>query len=414
MAGGTTTVIMVVKKFITDLFSDPEKIIKYFLLFIILPLLLIMLLFSIPYIALTNIPSIFLSDSKSGLSDEQLNIIKLYQDAPDIINQNNLQWISSMKNKYSWCNDVEVQCSFNLTWQQLMAIDTVLKQQNFKNIKLSDIVLTGDKFLIRNVHIEKYTVVKTVQIIVKGVKVTQSYPITKTRAVIVISSKPFENVLLECGLSAHDIDVAKTVYNTLLNTDLEGNLNIYDDTNITDLKEYPAGTASIPYYNQADARWGYVMYGKTGTIKTSGCGPTSLSMVVAGLTKNYSITPLTMANWSVAHGYRVEGEGSAWALMTNGGRTFGLKVTQVSRTNPNAILNALSHGYPVIAVMGRGHFTKGGHYIVLKGITKDGKIIVYDCASVKRTNQTWDLSIIMSESSTNGGINGSPFWIFEP
>lgn len=62
--------------------------------------------------------------------------------------------------------------------------------------------------------------------------------------------------------------------------------------------------------------------------------------------------------------------------------------------------------------MGKGHFTNGGHFIVLRGITEDGKILVHDSASVNRSNQEWDLSLIMNESSKNGGANGSPFWIF--
>lgn len=64
--------------------------------------------------------------------------------------------------------------------------------------------------------------------------------------------------------------------------------------------------------------------------------------------------------------------------------------------------------------MGKGHFTNGGHFIVLRGITESGKILVHDFASVNRSNKEWNLSIIMNESSKNGGVNGSPFWIFRP
>ena len=44
---------------------------------------------------------------------------------------------------------------------------------------------------------------------------------------------------------------------------------------------------------------------------------------------------------------------------------------------------------PVIASMGKGHFTNGGHFIVLIGVTDSGKILVYDPVSVNRSNQEW-------------------------
>lgn len=55
------------------------------------------------------------------------------------------------------------------------------------------------------------------------------------------------------------------------------------------------------------------------------------------------------------------------------------------------------------------HFTKGGHFIVLRGITAEGKILVADPASVKRSNQEWDLSIILEEARKGAGAGG-PFW----
>lgn len=44
--------------------------------------------------------------------------------------------------------------------------------------------------------------------------------------------------------------------------------------------------------------------------------------------------------------------------------------------------------------MAKGHFTSGGHFIVLRGVTAEGKILVADPASIDRSNQEWELSII--------------------
>lgn len=60
--------------------------------------------------------------------------------------------------------------------------------------------------------------------------------------------------------------------------------------------------------------------------------------------------------------------------------------------------------------MGKGHFTSSGHFIVLRGITEEGKILVADPISIKRSEQEWDLSIILNEAR-KGADAGGPFWI---
>ena len=77
-------------------------------------------------------------------------------------------------------------------------------------------------------------------------------------------------------------------------------------------------------------------------------------------------------------------------------------------------MEALQQGKLVIAIMSKGHFTSSGHFIVLRGVTEDGKILVADPASVKRSNQEWDLRIITSEASRRVGSAGGPFWVMSP
>ena len=71
--------------------------------------------------------------------------------------------------------------------------------------------------------------------------------------------------------------------------------------------------------------------------------------------------------------------------------------------------DALAAGNLVVAIMSEGHFTSSGHFIVLRGV-KDGQIMVADPASYKRSEQLWDLSIILNEASRRAGAGG-PFWI---
>ena len=80
---------------------------------------------------------------------------------------------------------------------------------------------------------------------------------------------------------------------------------------------------------QWDERWGYIHYGD-GIIANSGCGPTALAMVAAGLTGDNSITPYKIASYAGANGYYVAGSGSSWSLMTEAALNFGVAGTEIA------------------------------------------------------------------------------------
>ena len=48
--------------------------------------------------------------------------------------------------------------------------------------------------------------------------------------------------------------------------------------------------------------------------------------------------------------------------------------------------------------MGKGIFTRNGHYIVLRGVTDDGKILVNDPNSESRSEKAYPLSTILNQS----------------
>ena len=79
-------------------------------------------------------------------------------------------------------------------------------------------------------------------------------------------------------------------------------------------------------------------------------------------------------------------------------------------SEPQRIVDALADGKLVVALMSKGHFTSSGHFIVLRGVTSDEKILVADPASYKRSEKQWDFSIILNEASKKAGAGG-PFWI---
>lgn len=166
------------------------------------------------------------------------------------------------------------------------------------------------------------------------------------------------------------------------------------------VKDYPEkkGTVSadtigevskgeFPLLLQWDKRWGYGNYGES-CIAVSGCAPTALSMVIAGLTGDNEVTPYTVASYAEENGYYVPGTGTSWSLMTDGSSHFGIKGTELSLTE-SSVLNALNSGTPIICSVRPGDFTTVGHFIVLVG-TEDGKIRVNDPNSKETSSRLWD------------------------
>ena len=144
---------------------------------------------------------------------------------------------------------------------------------------------------------------------------------------------------------------------------------------------------TIPQLIQWDERWGYQSYGSS-IIAVSGCGPTALAMVAAGLTGDASITPAVVASYAEENNYYIEGEGTSWELMSAGCYHFGIGATELQLV-ADTIRNELVMGHPVICSMGPGDFTTDGHFIVLTDWTDEG-IRINDPNSKKRSEQLWD------------------------
>lgn len=167
------------------------------------------------------------------------------------------------------------------------------------------------------------------------------------------------------------------------------------------------GETEVIYFNQLDERYANQPYG-TDHIGGYGCGPTSMAIVVSSLTGE-TVDPAQMAQWAYEHGYWCSKSGSYHTLIPGAAQAWGLSVEGCTASEPQRILDALADGKLVVALMTKGHFTKSGHFIVLRGV-QDEKILVADPASYRRSQKAWDLSIILNEASRRAGAGG-PFWI---
>lgn len=171
-------------------------------------------------------------------------------------------------------------------------------------------------------------------------------------------------------------------------------LNYHDKSGKVFSESIKVRKGEIPLLLQWDERWGYASYGEN-MIAISGCAPTSLAMVISGLTGDTSITPYKVAKYAEDNGFYVDGTGTSWSLMTSGSEFFGIDSKQISLSKDN-IFSELENGHPIIASMREGDFTTAGHFIVLTGVS-NGKIKVNDPNSKKRSSLLWDYDRLESQ-----------------
>lgn len=148
----------------------------------------------------------------------------------------------------------------------------------------------------------------------------------------------------------------------------------------------------FPLLLQYDTRWGYGIY-ENDVIAINGCGPTSLAMVIAGLTGKNNITPYDIAKYSYENGYY--DNGTSWSLFTKGVRHYGIIGKEISLSE-NIMINELESNHPIICSMRKGDFTTTGHIIVIIGL-KDNKFIINDPNSKERSHKLWSYETLKSQ-----------------
>jgi hypothetical protein len=115
------------------------------------------------------------------------------------------------------------------------------------------------------------------------------------------------------------------------------------------------------------------------------------------------VTPATECAWALKHGFKALGHGTYYAYFAPAARRYGLTCTQLNGASiygsPGSayhatVLAAVKAGDLVIACMGPGNWTRGGHFILLWDVDVQRDIAyVNDPASslTRRTRGSWQL-----------------------
>lgn len=230
--------------------------------------------------------------------------------------------------------------------------------------------------------------------------------------ILVIYDMTPDELMDKLGFDDQQKTWAGLIADTISDSDYSAPVGSTDNSADADLSDIVftgrGNSKDVVYFSQYDSRWGSQMYGKTNTIAGAGCGPSSLAICISTLT-NKTVTPPEVCAWSVKTGHRCEGSGSYHSLIPDGAAHWGVPCRGIGQSKKQ-LVQALQNGKLVIAIMSQGHFTRGGHFIVLRGITSQGKILVADCASYERSQKEWDINIFLNECN-KGAAAGGPFWV---
>lgn len=155
-----------------------------------------------------------------------------------------------------------------------------------------------------------------------------------------------------------------------------------------------ASMDSVPLFVQWDKRRGYEKYSGN-FFAASGCGPTTLSMVVVYLTHNREASPIAVAKYSKEAGYSVDGSGSSWTLISEGCRHYGVKAKAVA-LDESRMKAELDEGHPIVVNVGPGDFTDTGHFMVITGYDDEG-FSINDPNSIEKSGKRWLFKNISSQ-----------------
>lgn len=226
-------------------------------------------------------------------------------------------------------------------------------------------------------------------------------------------------------LFGNDTDFV-TLMLSIFNVELSGGgannfFGSYTDTGDYVLIDSYNGGPEVVWWSQnwyPDAPFG------NSTVRGCGCGPTSLAIVYSSLTGDI-VNPPAMAKWCYENGYGVTNSAGqtvgAHSMFSSGAEQLGLRVDYM-QSNPNreqvqTALDYLDKGDLIVVIVGsmdrdNSIFTGAGHFLVIRGQTPDGDILLADPQHsdvAKNTDYSYPISDLM-EILNRGSYGTGRIW----
>lgn len=179
--------------------------------------------------------------------------------------------------------------------------------------------------------------------------------------------------------------------------------------------------ATLTKEEQAEARYfyeqGFVYYRQNWSVLDDqyygnegfglcGCGPTCIAAIISNLA-GVPVDPEEMRVYGLSVGSWVPSGGTSYGFLIETAKKYGISTTQICASDKESLFEALRDDNKlVLATMGPGDFTYGAHFMLFRGITDEGKILIADSYSYEYSLMEWDYDYLYAQLK-----NG--YWIFE-
>lgn len=199
-----------------------------------------------------------------------------------------------------------------------------------------------------------------------------------------------------------------TIENGIANVSIPSDVNCEGSNN--------DGACGIPgnkfiYYNQGNYHDEFC--GREGrTIASSGCGVTSMAMVIANIGDNEKMTPVDTMKEAYAGGHCGTGiDGTRGATyFPEAAKKHGLTIKTLTRDSKgvqDAVSILQNGGLIIVSNNSSSPFTTGAHFIVIRSIAEDGKTVkVADPAHSGLFNKSYDINDWVNKGWINSGWYG--------
>ena len=226
------------RRLVAQMQNDSEKLVRNIFICIAgsgVVFFVIILLILLPVAILINLPLVLLGDldtNSNVMVDYELMAL-FYENAGSLLEEDNNSWVETVITEHDFCHEHVIQIHGGFAgWFLVLAVDTILLDQDFSQVNRDTILNTTRHFVKRDVIVEDHEEITIINEVIKvldtvydddGNAVDIISHIQKTReettikqiAIITITYKTMEEVLDNLGFRKDDREQISLVYENL-------------------------------------------------------------------------------------------------------------------------------------------------------------------------------------------------------